>query len=279
MGKNDESGDLMHDNASSSREILSLPVDAIAPNPMQPRRVFARAPLAELAASIRENGILQPLTVRQTDGGWELVAGERRLRAAKLAGLAAVPCIPVETSREESAVLALLENLQRQDLHFLEEAEALAALVETCGLTREEAAARLGLSLSAVANKLRLRRLSGACVRLILEHGLTERHARALLRLEDEQERLAALRHIVAADLNVAQTERYIEHRLQTLQTAPHRRTYIIKDVRLFLNSVDRGLQLIRSAGVDATSRREETEDAILLTLRIPKNPRRTTEL
>ena len=271
----------MHEHDSTRQEILFLPTEAISPNPMQPRRVFAREPLEELAASIRQHGILQPLTVRQTDTGWELVAGERRLRAAKLAGLTAVPCIPIHTTREDSAVLALLENLQRQDLHFLEEAEALAALVETCGLTQEEAAARLGRSPSAVANKLRLRRLSSPCIRLILEHGLTERHARALLRLEDESERLAALRHIVAGGWNVARTEQYIDSRLRTLQTTSPagRRTYIIKDVRLFLNSVDRGLKLIRSAGVDASSRREETEDAILLTLRIPKNPRRGTEL
>lgn len=263
------------------REIIYLPVGRILPNPKQPRRTFDPEALEELAASIHHHGILQPLTVRRTNGTWELVAGERRLRAAKLAGLTQVPCIPIRIDDQESALLALLENLQRQDLHFLEEADALAALIHSGGMTQEEAAEKLGRSPSAVANKLRLRRLSPDCTAIIIRHHLSERHARALLRLEDETERLAALRHIAEKELNVAQTERYIESRLQALQTTPPagRRTYIIKDVRLFLNSVDRGLQLIRSAGVDAQSSREDTEDAILLTLRIPKTPRKAVEL
>ena len=263
------------------REIIYLPVGRILPNPNQPRHTFDPEALEELAASIRHHGILQPLTVRRTNGTWELVAGERRLRAAKLAGLTKAPCIPIRIDDQESALLALLENLQRQDLHFLEEADALAALIHSGGMTQEEAAEKLGRSPSAVANKLRLRRLSPDCTALIIQHHLSERHARALLRLEDETERLAALRHITEKELNVAQTERYIESRLQALQTTPPagRRTYIIKDVRLFLNSVDRGLQLIRSAGVDAQSSREDTEDAILLTLRIPKVVRKTAEL
>ena len=263
------------------RELIYLPTNIIRPNPSQPRQVFAQEPLEELAASIRRHGILQPLTVRRIEGAWELVAGERRLRAAKLAGLTQVPCIPVRVDRQDSALLALLENLQREDLHFLEEADALAALVQNGGITQEEAAERLGRSPSAVANKLRLRRLSPDCAALIVEHRLTERHARALLRLEDEAVRLAALKHIAEKELNVAQAERYIEDQLHALQTTPppRRPTYIIKDVRLFLNSVNRGLQLMRSAGVDAQSSREDTEDAILLTLRIPKNVRKQPEL
>lgn len=269
------------DQQTAPREVLSLPIEDIVPNPRQPRRLFDPEGLEELAASIRQHGILQPLTVRRTDTGWELVAGERRLRAAKLTGLRSVPCIPVDIDRQESALLALVENLQRRDLHFLEEADALAALLRTENMTQEEAAEKLGRSPSAVANKLRLRRLSADCAALILKHRLSERHARALLRLEDEGERLAALKHIIARSLNVAQTERYIDARLQALQTTPPagRRTYIIKDVRLFLNSVDRGLQLIRSAGVDARIQREDTEDAILLSLRIPRRAEKHPEL
>ena len=264
---------------TARRDIIYLPVGVILPNPHQPRRTFDTGALEELAASIRHHGILQPLTVRRCNGTWELVAGERRLRAAKLAGLKKVPCIPIRIDQQESALLALLENLQRQDLHFLEEADALAALLQNGGMTQEEAAEKLGRSPSAVANKLRLRRLSPACTALILQHHLTERHARALLRLEDEAERLSALRHIAEKELNVAQAERYIESRLQAPPPSAGKRTYIIKDVRLFLNSVDRGLKLIRSAGVDAQSSREDTEDAILLTLRIPKNIRKPFEL
>ena len=237
--------------------VLTLRVADIRPNPHQPRQTFDDEGLRELASSIRRHGILQPLTVRSAGGGkWELVAGERRLRAAKLAGLEKVPCIRREADDRESALLALVENLQRRDLHYL-----------------EEAAAQLGRSPSALANKLRLLRLSPACRELLVQNGLTERHARCLLRLEDEEERLAALRHIADKQLNVAQAEQYIDQRLAQLQsTAPRqRRTFILKDVRLFLNSLDRGLRMVREAGVDARTERQETDDAILLTIRIPK--------
>ena len=252
--------------------MLWLPAAEIRPNPMQPRRTFEETGLRELAESIRRHGILQPLTVRRTAAGWELVAGERRLRAAVLAGLETVPCLEAEVDGRASALLALVENLQRKDLHYLEEAEAIAAFLHQTGMTQEAVAAQLGMSPSALANKLRLLRLSPACRALLVEHGLTERHARCLLRLEDEGERLTALRQAAAKHWNVAQTEQYA-----ALQTAPPagRRTYIIKDVRLFLNSVDRGLRLIRDAGVDARTEREETEDEIVLTLRIPKQRRK----
>ena len=235
------------------RKVLWLPAAEIRPNPMQPRRTFEETGLRELAESIRRHGILQPLTVRRTAAGWELVAGERRLRAAVLAGLETVPCLEAEVDGRASALLALVENLQRKDLHYLEEAEAIAAFLHQTGMTQEAVAAQLGMSPSALANKLRL------------------------LRLEDEGERLTALRQAAAKHWNVAQTEQYVERRLAALQTAPPagRRTYIIKDVRLFLNSVDRGLRLIRDAGVDARTEREETEDEIVLTLRIPKQRRK----
>ena len=258
-------------------QILRLPVEAITPNPYQPRTDFAPEPLAELADSIRRHGILQPLTVRRTKTGWELVAGERRLRAAKLAGLDTVPCLQIRAEDQESALLALIENIQRKDLHYFEEAAAIAAYLRQSGVTQEEAAALLGRSPSALANKLRLLRLSPDCRKLLVENGLSERHARALLRLDDPEERLSALRHIIRAGLNVAQTEQYISRRLEALQATPPagRRTFILKDVRLFLNSLDRGLRLVREAGIGAESRREDTEDAILLTIRIPKAVRR----
>ena len=170
-----------------------------------------------------------------------------------------------------------MENLQREDLHYFEEAAAIAAYIQASGSTQEEAAALLGRSPSAVANKLRLLRLSPACREILVTGGLAERHARTLLRLEDESERLTAARHMADKQLTVAQAEQYVDRRLAALQSTPPagRRTYIIKDVRLFLNSVDRGLQIIRDAGVDAACGREETEDDILLTIRIPKRPAR----
>lgn len=267
----------MGDLAYGDRQVLLLPTADIHPNPMQPRRVFDEAGLRELAESVRQHGILQPLTVRKTWQGWELIAGERRLRAAKLAGLSTVPCLSAVVNDDESALLALVENLQREDLHYLEEANAIASFLKQTGLTQEAAAEKLGRSPSAVANKLRLLRLSPACAELLLQHSLSERHARCLLRLEDESERLAALQYIAAHHLTVAQAEQHVERRIRALQLTPNegRRTFIIKDVRLFLNSVDRGLRLIRDAGVNAQSGREETEDDIVLTIRIPKQARR----
>ncbi len=260
-----------------SRQVLSLPPEDIHPNPHQPRKTFDEAALRELAESIRRHGILQPLTVRRTPAGWELVAGERRLRAAKLAGLSAVPCLEAEVDDAESALLALVENLQRRDLGYFEEAAAIARFLRRTGQTQEQTAAQIGRSPAAVANKLRLLRLSPACRKVLMDHGLTERHARALLRLEDEAERLAAAEHMARCHLNVAQAEQYVERRLTALQSTPpaRRRTFILKDVRLFLNSVDRGLRMIQEAGVDAQSGREDTEDAIVLTIRIPKLPPR----
>ena len=255
------------------RQVLELPVEEIRPNPCQPRQLFDPAGLEELAASLRQHGILQPLTVRRCGENWELIAGERRLRAAQLAGLKTVPCLETAADDRHSALLALVENLQRRDLHYFEEAAAIADYIHASGCTQEEAAARLGRSPSALANKLRLLRLSPACRDLLVRHGLTERHARTLLRLEDEEERLAAAHHIIDRSLNVAQAEQYVERRLTALQSTPPaaRRTFILKDVRLFLNSMDRGLRMVRDAGVPAEVQRADTEDSILLTIRIGK--------
>ena len=255
-----------------TEKLMELPVEHIRPNPYQPRTVFEEEGIRELAGSIRRHGILQPLTVRRQGESWELIAGERRLRAAKLAGLEKVPCVLSRADDDTSALLALVENLQRRDLHYLEEAAAIAAYIQKTGITQEEAAARLSRSPSALANKLRLLRLGKQCREILVEQHLTERHARALLRLEDESERVKAAKHIAKHHLNVAQAEQYIEHRLAALQSTPaHRRTFILKDVRLFLNSLDRGLRLVREAGIDAQAEREETEEGILLMIHIPK--------
>lgn len=257
--------------------LLMLSPSDIVPNPNQPREVFDTHGLEELAESIRCHGILQPLTVRSTENGWELIAGERRLRAARLAGLTEVPCLERKADGTDSALLALVENLQRQNLNFFEEAAAMAAYICAAEITQEEAAQQLGRSPSSLANKLRLLRLSPPCRTYILSHGLTERHARALLRVEGEDARMDALAHIAARELNVAQTEEYIDHLLSQAQTTPpqKRRTVILKDVRLFLGSLDHSLRLIREAGISATADRKDTEDEILLTIHIPKAPKK----
>ena len=252
-------------------KVLFLPVEDISPNPDQPRRVFSQPELEELAASIRALGVLQPLTVRRREGQWELVAGERRLRAAKLAGLSQVPCLSVQVDSQSSSLLALVENVQRRDLDFWEEALALRQILDTYHLSQEELARRVGRSQSAVANKLRLLKLPDEALALLREHGATERHARALLRLDSPERQLEAAEQVAARGLTVAQTEALVE---QLLGDSPRRRkkpTFILKDVRLFLNTLSRSLELVRSAGVDARCRRQDTDDEILLTIRIPR--------
>ena len=256
-----------------STRVQYIPLGRIRPNPQQPRRSFDEEGLAELAASIRSCGILQPLTVRRAGDGYELVAGERRLRAARIAGLREVPCLVAQVGEEDSALLALMENLQRRDLDCWEEAQAIARLISRYGLSQEEAARRLGRAQPTVANKLRLLRLPEDVRALLRENGLTERHARALLRLQDPEFQRRAAGDMVRRGMNVAQAEAYVEKLLQSAQVTPPRgrSTYIIKDVRLFLNSVDRGLHLMRQAGVDAGWNRQDTDREILLTIRIPK--------
>lgn len=256
-----------------STRVQYIPLGRIRPNPQQPRRSFDEEGLEELAASIRSCGILQPLTVRRAGEGYELVAGERRLRAARIAGLREVPCLVAQVGEEDSALLALMENLQRRDLDCWEEAQAIARLISRYGLSQEEAARRLGRAQPTVANKLRLLRLPEDVRALLRENGLTERHARALLRLQDPEVQRRAAGDMVRRGMNVAQAEAYVEKLLQSAQVTPPRgrSTYIIKDVRLFLNSVDRGLHLMRQAGVDAGWDRQDTDREILLTIRIPK--------
>lgn len=256
-----------------SSRVRYIPINAVRPNPQQPRRSFDETALRELADSISAYGILQPLTVRDRGGVYELVAGERRLRAARIAGLREVPCLIAEVGEEDAALLALIENLQRRDLDYMEEAAAIARLIRRYGLSQQQAAEKLGKSQPTIANKLRLLRLSAPVIDCLRQYGLTERHARTLLRLTDPEQQLAAAQHIGKRGLNVAQTEQYIDRLTAENRTEPPRRrpTYVIKDVRLFLNSVERGVRLMQSAGVGAEVGRRDTEEEILLTIHIPK--------
>ena len=257
---------------TAKRQVLELPTSGIRPNPNQPRQEFQEEELAELARSIARVGVIQPLSVRRTQAGWELIAGERRLRAAQLAGLATVPCLLMEADGETSALLALIENLQRKDLDVWEEAEALRQLMDRHNLTQEEAARRVGKSQSAVANKLRLLKLPEDVINILRAHHLTERHARALLRLDDPDRQRLAVEYIIKHRLNVAKTEMYID-RLCGERKLPRKAKpiYCIRDVRLFLNTVDRGLAVMKSAGVNARCSREESDSEIMLTIHIPK--------
>ena len=263
----------MFERKKSAGKIYFLPIDQIHPSPFQARRTFEEQELAGLAQSIRENGLLQPISVRKAAEGYELVAGERRLRACKLAQMTTIPAILCSYADEQTAALGLLENIQRTDLNPFEQAQGLRDILVLWDCTQAEAAKRLGMAQPTLANKLRLLRLSPDCVRLLREHDLSERHARALLRLTDEEDRLKALQVIAARGYNVAQSEAYIEELLKLKQKTPPPRlpTYIVKDVRIFLNTIRHSLGLMQRAGVQADMQREDTDDGILLTIRIPK--------
>lgn len=253
-----------------SNRVVYLPITALEPNPAQPRKVFSRESLEELSASIAAHGILQPLSVRRTDKGYELISGERRLRAADLCGLHEVPCIVVQAGPQESSLLALIENIQRRDLDFWEEALALQALLDTAGLSQEALARQIGKSQSAVANKLRLLKLSPAAVETLRKHGLTERHARALLKLPNSALQDKAALYVTNHNLTVAQTESYVESLLHPA-VKPRKPIVILKDVRLFLNTVTKGLKLMQTAGIQANCDRQDLDNEILLTIHIPR--------
>ena len=256
--------------------IVYLRTEDIAPSPVQPRQVFDDSALKELSDSIRAYGILNPLTVRLRAGRYELVAGERRLRAAKMAGLREVPCLPVEVNLEDAGLIALVENLQRRDLDYIEEAQGIRQLIDLFGMSQEEAARRLGRSQSAVANKLRLLKLPEDIQEALRKNGLSERHGRALLRLPDAERQREALAIVLERDLTVAATDAYIDALLREPPPAPEasgarRRTFILKDVRLFLNSLNRSIEVMKQGGIDAGVQRRETDEALILTISIPK--------
>lgn len=255
-------------------KVISLPVDKIVPNPAQPRQNFAEEDLRELADSIRENGVLQPITVRRgADGGYELISGERRLRASKMAGRAEIPAILVDSSSRQSAIYAILENIQRRDLDIFEEAKALQMLIHEWGVTQEEAARKLGRAQSTIANKLRLLSLGEEERRFILEHNLSERHARALLTVPDPGERMEILRQAVEQRMNVAQLEQYIQRRAAApapVKEEPKRRVLIVKDVRIFLNTINKAIDTMKNAGIPAVAERHEESGCIEYRVRIP---------
>ena len=273
---------LRQNTRAGKTAVLWLNPEQIGPAALQPRTRFPESELEELARSIGEFGVLNPLTVRRHGTAYELIAGERRLRAARLAGLAEVPCLVLEADLEQASFMALVENLQRRDLDFVEQARGIAQLIRLFGLRQEECARRLGKSQSAVANKLRLLRLPEDVLMGLRNAELTERHGRALLRLATPEEQRAALGQFIAQDMNVAAAEAYVEQ----LLTAPEpeteadgepekQRTFVMKDVRLFLNSLTRNLELMKQGGIDAGLEQRETEDALILTISIPKTQNR----
>ena len=232
-------GSLGENKAVNEVKVIKVPIDQIFPNPYQPRKTFDDEALADLASSIAQYGVLQPLLVAPAeDGRYLLIAGERRLRASRMAKLTEVPVIISEYSSQEIAEIALIENLQREDLHFLEEAEGYEQLMEQFHLTQEAMAARVGKKQSTIANKLRLLRLSSEVRKLLVEHELSERHARALLKIDDEAQRLEVLDIIIKRNYSVRQTDEYIAKLLADKQQEKKKRFVIVNDVRIYLNSI-----------------------------------------
>ena len=261
----------------SDKRLIMLKPSEITASPDQPRRSFDEYELKRLSDSIKASGIIQPLIVRKTDRGYQLIAGERRLKAAVMAGLRRVPCVIHKTDDETAALYSLLENLQRSNLTVFEEAEGINRLITEYGISQSEAAARLGISQSSLSNKLRLLKLSDSIKERISSARLTERHARALLRLPEEM-REEMLDRIIAEGLTVSQTEECISSILnpkeKTKPTVPEEpvRKSAIGDVRLFSNSLSKLLSTLQSSGIDAKSRKYETDKYIEFKVRIRKN-------
>lgn len=251
--------------------IVEIGVNQIRPNPAQPRRAFDDREIAALSQSIEANGLLQPLLVRRTERGFELIAGERRLRACKMAGLKTVSCVINDCSSDLSAVLAMTENLQRQDLEIFEEAEGIRRLIEEWHVTQEEAAYRLGKSQSALANKLRLLRFSQTERQKIVDAGLTERHARAILRVENLERREKVLDAVIEKQYNVRQTDEFVDRLVGRPKPMRQSRKIIVKDVRIFLNTISHAIETMKQSGVNAKVLQSETEDYIECVVRIPK--------
>ena len=246
--------------------VVFLPAKSIRPNPAQPRKLFREESLEELAESIRQHGILQPLSVRRIGGSYELIAGERRLRAGILAGLTEIPCIVMQMTETESAMTALVENLQRQDLDYIEEARGIARLMDRCHLNQEQVAGILGRSQSSIANKLRLLKHSETVLEALRQGELTERHARALLRLPSESKKLEAIEAIVRMNMNVSRAEQYIQSLLEHGAPKPHK-----PNVTAFIRHLTQSLSKIQNSGIPAVSERRETENEIVVTITFPK--------
>lgn len=257
-------------------KILNLPIDKIRPNPYQPRKYFDKASLEELAISIREYGVIQPINVRLINGcSYELVAGERRLRASQLAGFTTIPAIVVNVTDNDSAVLALIENLQRQNLNYIEEAEGYQNLMQDYGLKQEELAAKLGRNQSTIANKLRILRLPVGIKKQLMENDLTERHARALLKIPDEEIQKIVIQKIIDQELNVKKTEELVEATLSKLRevktTKPEQKEKRnFGDIRLLTNTIKQSIDIMKKSGIDVLYDVDEKEDYYEIKIKIP---------
>ena len=264
------------------REVARIPIDTIRPNPYQPRRVFAQDALEELCASIKQYGLLQPISVRKLGSdSFELIAGERRLRACRMAGMKFIDAIIFSTYEQDSAVIAMMENLQRENLHYMEEAEGSQNLSRDHGLSQDELARRLGKNQSTIANKMRILKLPMAVKRMLLQYSLTERHARALLRLHDEEMQMHVIQIIVQQNLNVKATEDLVERTISRMygiekeeeeqsRTRPSKISGFVRDTRLFINSLRTVVQQMTDAGLNPKLESRDKEEGMEIKIWIP---------
>jgi ParB family chromosome partitioning protein len=268
---------MFKNNNDEKGKVVNIPIDKIKPNPYQPRKHFDKAALEELSISIKQYGILQPINVRKLgSGSYELVAGERRLRASKIADIKEIPAIVVEMNDNDSAVVALIENLQREDLSFMEEAEGYFHLISEHGFTQEELAIKVGKNQSTVANKLRLLKLPPLVKKMIGDNNLTERHARALLKLPDEQLQLKILKQVCEKGLNVKKTEELIQKTIEKYTNNAEKPTVkkqirAFRDVRIFINTLKQAVDMMKQSGVNAKVTQSDNEDYVEYIVRIPK--------
>ena len=265
---------MREEQSSGGRQVCWLPMDRIIPNPRQPRKEFDDHALLELASSIRQHGLLQPITVRASGAGYEIIMGERRFRACSMLGFTHIDAFILPVSEGESALLALIENLQRENLHYFEEAEAYADLLSS-GMTQEALARKLGKSPSGVANKLRLLKLEPELRRYLMEENLSERHARALLPLPDSAARLRIARQAAQLRLTVRETEALVMKAQKRLPVPPPSRKVIslVRDHRLYVNAIKSVMRQMQETGLDAQLQTQEGDHWLEMRIRIKKNP------
>lgn len=262
----------MGSKVKTGGSILLVPTDQIIPNPSQPRKTFNQNELECLSSSIKNNGIIQPLVIRKKENDkYELISGERRLRAAGMVGLETVPCVLMSVSDSDSALFAIIENIQRDNLNFFEEAESIHRLMTEFNMTQDEISKKLGKSQSYFSNKIRLLKLPPDLRAVILENSLTERHARALLKLKNDVDRFKAILFIIENNLNVTETDKYIESIINPVQIKSKPKFKKLKDIKIFINTINHAVDTMRKAGIKADSEKHETSEYLEYVIRIEK--------
>ncbi len=272
---------LFKSTENEEENISYIEIEKIQSNPYQPRTLFDPEKIKELAQSIKTYGLLQPIIVREMNNCFQVIAGERRLLACKELGWQTIPSIVKEINESGMGAVALIENLQRENLHFVEEAMGFQRLIEDFGLTQEVLAQRLGKSQSTIANKLRILRLSKEIRKIIFKGNLTERHARALLKISGEEDQEKILKQVIENNLNVKQMETVVENYLQYLkdkEKPKKKKKVVIRDLRIFINTIRQSIKVIKKAGLNPMVTEKDCGNHFEITIRLPKDMEKTNE-